>query len=65
MICRHCGCSFRLTKFHKDKSACIDCDGITDDFSIDDAELQIDIWKLKNPSGKTQALILEEPEYDI
>jgi hypothetical protein len=62
MLCKHCGCSFRLTKFHKDKQSCLDCDGITDDLTIDDAELQIDVWKLKNPSGRTPACIVEDFE---
>jgi hypothetical protein len=64
MICKHCGCSFRLTKLHVDKSACVDCSGIVDDFSIDDEELQIDFWRLKNPSGKTQTFITDENDIE-
>ena len=64
MQCKHCFCSFKLTKHHKDKDVCLDCSGITDDLSIDDddPDLQIDIWNIKHPGGKTQVEFLEEYE---
>lgn len=54
MKCRFCGETFRLTKYHKDQASCPDCSGITDDFTINDEEMKIDILHLKNPSGRTQ-----------
>jgi hypothetical protein len=64
MQCKHCGCSFRLTKLHTDKSMCIDCSGIVDDFSFDDSEIQVDLWRMRNPSGKTQAYIYDSNDDD-
>lgn len=62
MHCRYCNSSYRLTKWHNDKNACPDCDGITDNLNIDDAEIQLDIWNLKHPTGKTEA-VFEYDEY--
>lgn len=60
MLCIHCGTSYRLTKLHIDKASCLDCSGVTDDLQIDDSELQVDLWRLKNPSGKTAAFIEDD-----
>lgn len=61
MNCRYCGTAFKLTKFHVEVSTCLDCSGITDDLSIDDEELKVEIWNLRNPTGKIKAIF----EYDL
>ena len=53
MKCRFCGEMYKLTVFHKDTTACLDCSGVTEDMSIEDDEMKIDLWVLKHPSGKT------------
>ena len=62
MECKYCGLAYRLTQHHKDKNACPDCDGITDDLTIDDEEIKVDAWCLKHPSGKTSP-VFEYDEY--
>ena len=57
MICVHCGESFRLTKFSRDKNVCPDCSGEVDDFSIPDEELTIVLNSVRNPNGRTKAHI--------
>ena len=47
MQCKYCGVSYKLTKWHTDPKACPDCDGFTEDLSIDDDELHVEVWNLR------------------
>lgn len=64
MECKYCRTSFRLTEWNKDPHACPDCDGITDDLSIDDSALKVDLWHLRHPSGKTEPVFEYDRETD-
>lgn len=55
MLCIHCGESFRLTKYSKDKNVCQDCSGEVDDFTIPDEDLTVMLNNIKCPGGKTKA----------
>ena len=64
MHCKYCDTSFRPSKYTKNKNACPDCDGITDDLDIEDEEFRVDAWCLRNPTGKTQPVFDKELELD-
>lgn len=55
MKCLYCDQSFKLSKYNKSKNVCLDCEGVCEDLDVEDSELTVDIFRLKNPSGKTQA----------
>lgn len=60
MKCIYCSGNFKLTKFTKNNNICPECDGTLDDFTIPDSELQIEIFALQNPSGKTKPEYIDE-----
>lgn len=55
MLCVYCGETFKLSTFCKDKNVCPECSGEVDDMSIPDEELNIVLFALRNPGGRTKA----------
>lgn len=47
---------------HVERDVCLSCSGLADDLSIEDSDLQMDIWQINHPGGKTKVSFLEEYE---
>ena len=72
MKCIYCQETFKLVKLPKTKTTnanlqkesnvCLDCSGAVDDLQIPDEELEIDKWKLRNPSGKVAPVFYDSED---
>ena len=55
MKCLSCECTYRKTSWHTDNNFCPDCSGTTEDLSIPDEEMRVDLNIIYNPTGKVRS----------